>query len=109
MNAVTKIDDIFNVFIFCYFALLFFGIVIQIENVNAIFEGSDKKVSQVILSLLYIGLMLFALFYTIKQTSSVNDQSSTTKHLLYEYVLSTDPKDRESDYYEEVILHSIFV
>ncbi len=107
LDAATKIDDIFNVFIFFYFALLFFGIVTRVESVIAIFEGSDKTVSQVILPLLYIGLMLFALFYTIKETSSVNEESATTKRLLYEYVLSTDPKDRDPDYYEEVILHSI--
>ena len=103
MTAVKKIDEIFNVFIFGYFVLLFFGIVTEVEECIGMFgPDANKTVQEVVLTITFIGLMLFSLFYTIKQTSDVTDNSAYTKNLLYEYVLSTNPEDRTAIYYEEV-------
>lgn len=100
---VSKTDDIFNILVFGFFAVLLFGTVTRIENVIYLFGSEDKTVTDIALSLLYIGLMLFALFYTIKETSDINDHSSQTKQLLYDYILSTDPQQRNSEFNEEVI------
>ena len=82
---------------------MFFGIVTEVEECIAMFSADAKRtVQEVIQTIVIIGLMLFSLFYTIKQTSDVTDNSAQTKSLLYDYVLSTNPEDRTAIYYEEV-------
>ena len=103
LSAVRKIDEVFNIFIFGYFVLLFFGIVTEIEEVLSLFSAEEKpNVLDILLTIALVVLMLFSLFYTLKQTSDVNADSAEAKSLLYQYVLSTDPEDRTAVYYEEV-------
>jgi len=83
--------------------LLFFGIVTEIEEVLSLFSAEEKpNVLDILLTIALVVLMLFSLFYTLKQTSDVNADSAEAKSLLYQYVLSTDPEDRTAVYYEEV-------
>ena len=103
MEAVKTIDEIFNVFIFGYFVLLFFGIVTEVEDVMSIVsQNNDITVKDVLWTGTLVVVMFFSLFYTIKQTADVTDNSALTKSLLYDYVLSTNPEDRTAIYYEEV-------
>ena len=103
MDAVNNIDHIFNVFIFGYFVLLFFGIVTQVEDVMSIFSKRDEiPVKDVLWTTTLVTVMLFSLFYTIKQTTNVTDNSAQTKSLLYDYVLSTNPEDIPDVYNKKV-------
>ncbi|XP_054162556.1 uncharacterized protein LOC128960485 [Oppia nitens] len=99
MSDVSKIDEIFNIFIFGYFVLLFFGIVVEIEEVLRHFKEDNLKNG--LFACAFVAIMMFSLFYTIKQTADVNENSMNTKNLLYKYVLSTKPEDRTAIYYEE--------
>ncbi|XP_054152647.1 uncharacterized protein LOC128951424 [Oppia nitens] len=106
LDNVDKIDQIFNGFIFAYFVFLFFGIIVEIGDLLALFNNNANNTdkSQVISTLIVITLMLFSMFYTIKQTSDVTDQSMNTGKYLFEYVLATDPSDRSQLYTNEMQL-----
>ncbi|CAG2112015.1 unnamed protein product [Medioppia subpectinata] len=101
LSAVKKIDEVFNIFIFGYFVLLFFGIVTEIEEVMSLFSHDEKNILKILMTCAFVILMVFSMFYTLKQTSDVNDDSAETKSLLYQYVLSTNPEDRTAVYFEE--------
>ncbi|CAG2116247.1 unnamed protein product [Medioppia subpectinata] len=104
LSAVKKIDEIFNIFIFGYFVLLFFGIVTEIQEVMSLFSHDEKNILKIVITLAFVILMVFSMFYTLKQTSDVNDDSAQTKSLLYQYVLSTDPEERTAVYFQQLQL-----
>ena len=108
MDAVQSIDEIFNVFIFGYFVLLFFGIVTEVEYLLSIVSlNADIPVRDVLRKGILVALMFFLLFYTNKQTADVTNNSALTKTLLYDYVLSTNPEDITDIYNKKVTLIKI--
>lgn len=105
LATVRVIDHVFAFYNITFIGLLFFGIIVYISEFVDIFllgqiENSHfMKISGLIL------IMAFILFYGLKEFSNVNEESSCTKSIIYDYVLNAKPEDRTTQFFEEVFVY----
>lgn len=102
LATVRVIDRVFAFYFVTFIGMLFFGIIVYISELVDMFLIGQIENAHFMRMFGLITLMAFILFYGLKEFSNVYEESSDTKTIIFDYVLTCKPEDRSTQFFEEV-------
>lgn len=99
---MSSIDRVFSFYIVAYIGFFFLGIIYHVSQLVDIFQTGGVENVRFLYVFGISALMSFLLFYGLKEFSDCSEHSSACKSILYEYVLSSNPDERSTAFFQEV-------